>query len=140
MRNVLFTIQSAIQALGVGIESRSTRKGTPGSPMFRTQHCYCQGSTVQPKKKKKNLVEEKHPGDKGGCERDNRTREIRDGRRGEERGIEGQWTERRHKKCKTDHLFYFIGSKDLSDRDSPLPKFFISPYTHLHTHTSSCHT
>ena len=36
-------------------------------------------------KKKKKIVEEKHPGDKGGCERDNRTREIRDGRRGEER-------------------------------------------------------
>jgi len=34
-------------------------------------------------KKKKNLVEEKHPEDRGGCERDDRTREIRDGRRGE---------------------------------------------------------
>lgn len=88
MRNVLFTIQSAIQALGVGIESRSSRKGTPGGPMVRTQRCYCQGSTVQPKKKK-NLVEEKHPGDKGGCERDNRTKEIRDGRRGEKRRGEG---------------------------------------------------
>lgn len=49
-------------------------------------------------KKKKNLVEEKHPEDRGGCERDDRTREIRDGRRGEEKGVEGQWTERRHKK------------------------------------------
>ena len=34
-------------------------------------------------KKKKNLVEEKHPEDRG-CERDDRTREIRDGRKGEE--------------------------------------------------------
>ena len=48
-------------------------------------------------KKKKNLVEEKHPEDRG-CERDDRTREIRDGRKGEEKGVEGQWTERRHTK------------------------------------------
>lgn len=96
-------------------------------------------------KKKKNLVEEKHLGDKGGCERDNRTREIRDGRRGEERGIEGQWTERRHKKFKTDHLFYFLGSKDLSDRDPPSQSSLFPPirtYTHtpqIVTHKQTFH-
>ena len=64
MRNVLFTILSAIQALGVGIESRSSRKGTPGCPMVSTVTARAPQCS---QKKKKNLVEEKHPGDKGGC-------------------------------------------------------------------------
>ena len=96
---------------------------------------------MQPKKKK-NLVEEKHPGDKGGCERDNRTKEIRDGRRGEKRRGEGHrgavdWKETQKMQDRPPVLFSWVQGP-LWQR-CPLPKFFISPYTHIHTHTSSTH-
>ena len=91
-------------------------------------------------KKKKNLVEEKHPEDRG-CERDDRTREIRDGRRGEEKGVEGQWTERRHTKMQDRPPVLFSWVQGPLWQRSPLPNVLYFPlYTHIHTHTSNCQT